>query len=657
MKKKVMLTVLLVVLSLLLPLAFAQNLYQQDSLELELDVSGSFDLVSQSSSAEAKEVTTELFLSPQESFRQKILGLTTVGEVKDDRVLFTWKNPSLARQEYGYTAKVKTLNEQLSVNKKVSFPLKTIEGYEQYTRPTGKIDSDHPAIVAKARELAEGEDDLFKVTFNLAYWVSENVDYDLNDLTTDVAQKASWVLQNKQGVCDEMTSLFVAMARSLGIPARFVSGISYTEDGEVLQALGKNWASHGWAEVYFPDIGWVSFDITFDEYGYIDVTHIKLREGFDPDEPATKFSWLAEHVDLKANSLDVDVRVLDKGTFQQEKLSIKGESLAEKIDFGSYNLIKAVVHNTANTYAATTLNLAVPKEIEILGKNKRKLLLTPQEIRETYWIVKIQDGLDSSYHYTFPVVIYSEKNVTAETQFIVQSGESSYTKQEIEDLSVQDEEKSYSQNIKFDCQYAQNIEPGVEVPISCTVKNQGDQDLTSLRFCLDDVCETITLKAGGERSQQITVIEQEPGWHNIVASVENAQVEKKTALSFTVSDVPNVELQIQHPEEIAFGENIPLEISIGKLSFSSPKNVVVIVRGLGVEQRWQIDELSNSQDVKTTFPGDRLSFKNTLTTTTTWQDASGESYTDEQKVTIKGQGSKLSDTLKMALNMVWTVFG
>ena len=84
------------------------------------------------------------------------------------------------------------------------------------------------------------------------------------------------------------------MARSLGIPARFSSGISYSTS----DLFPEPWQPHGWAEVYFPGVGWVSFDITFGEYGYIDVTHIKLRDGFDPTEPATKFEWLAEDVKL-----------------------------------------------------------------------------------------------------------------------------------------------------------------------------------------------------------------------------------------------------------------------------------------------------------------------------------------------------------------------
>ena len=172
--------------------------------------------------------------------------------------------------QFKYDAKIKTNNQRVEVRQKIPFPLapQDIAGFEGYLQPTATIDSNHPQIIAKATELVEGEDDLFKAVFTLANWVDDNVDYDLTTLTAGTSQKASWVLENREGVCDEMTSLFVAMARSVGIPARFVSGISYTTS----DLFSEPWQPHGWAEVYFPEVGWVDFDITFGEYGYIDVT-------------------------------------------------------------------------------------------------------------------------------------------------------------------------------------------------------------------------------------------------------------------------------------------------------------------------------------------------------------------------------------------------
>ena len=247
---------------------------------------------------------------------------------KTARLLLSGTIKKIETKQFGYSAIVKTNQQRKEVHAKIPFPLTSTQGYTKYLQATETIDSTHPQIIAKATELAEGEDDLFKVAFKLASWVEENVEYDLNTLTASVSQKASWVLENKQGVCDEMTSLFIAMARSLGIPARFASGISYTTS----ELFTENWQPHGWAEVYFPELGWVAFDITFGEYGYIDVTHIKLRDNVDPQEAATKYEWMANNVKLEAHPLEFDVNIQQEGNFIPEEIQLEEEILSDYLN-------------------------------------------------------------------------------------------------------------------------------------------------------------------------------------------------------------------------------------------------------------------------------------------------------------------------------------
>jgi transglutaminase-like putative cysteine protease len=59
----------------------------------------------------------------------------------------------------------------------------------------------------------------------------------------------------RRGVCQDLTHIFIAAARSLGIPARYVGGYFHRVDGVVEQEAG-----HAWAEAFIPDIGWVGFD-------------------------------------------------------------------------------------------------------------------------------------------------------------------------------------------------------------------------------------------------------------------------------------------------------------------------------------------------------------------------------------------------------------
>nr|WP_310522203.1 transglutaminase family protein [Polymorphobacter sp.] len=59
------------------------------------------------------------------------------------------------------------------------------------------------------------------------------------------------------GVCQDYSHIFVAAARHLGIPARYVSGHLVRADGLVTQPAG-----HAWVETHLPDLGWVGFDPT-----------------------------------------------------------------------------------------------------------------------------------------------------------------------------------------------------------------------------------------------------------------------------------------------------------------------------------------------------------------------------------------------------------
>ncbi|MBI2665775.1 transglutaminase domain-containing protein, partial [Candidatus Woesearchaeota archaeon] len=451
----------------------------------------------------------------------------------------------------------------------------------------------------------------------------------------------------------EMTSLFVAMCRSLGIPAKFVSGISYTENKQVLAALGKNWAGHGWAEVYFPTIGWVSFDIAFDEYGYIDVTHIKLRESLDPDDPATKFEWLANNVNLTTEKLELDVDVLQQGQFVPEEIQLEQEILSKSVSFGSYNLVKGILKNTANHYTATTLSLAAPQEVEIIGRNKRTVLLAPREVRETYWIINVAEKLEQDYWYTFPMVMYSEKNISVNDEFIAKTGESMYSLQEIEDLTVVDERKSYSRKVFFDCNYPREVKPKEQNVFSCTIQNIGSENLKNTHYCLDDSCEVIDLNAGDQKEQKITISEEKIGWHHLIVSAENELIEKKSALSFVVLDEPDIDILVDVPKIVPFGKDILMGLTIKKSSFSTPKRLVLTLNGLGIEQRWEIDELLNEQELEITIPGSRLMKNNVLIINAVWQ---GQAESFSQEINIQGTSGSFIESLNMFLNRILAFF-
>ncbi len=90
---------------------------------------------------------------------------------------------------------------------------------------------------------------------------------------TDAATPASHVLKERRGVCQDFAHLFVAAMRTLDLPARYVSGYYLRTDTDQQEA------SHAWAEVHLPGLGWLSFDPANNVCGT--ERHVRLAIGPD----------------------------------------------------------------------------------------------------------------------------------------------------------------------------------------------------------------------------------------------------------------------------------------------------------------------------------------------------------------------------------------
>jgi transglutaminase-like putative cysteine protease len=75
---------------------------------------------------------------------------------------------------------------------------------------------------------------------------------------TNAASPITEVLQHRQGVCQDFTHLMIGLARALGIPARYVSGLVHP-DAQRFRGFSQ---THAWCELLFPSAGWVGFDPT-----------------------------------------------------------------------------------------------------------------------------------------------------------------------------------------------------------------------------------------------------------------------------------------------------------------------------------------------------------------------------------------------------------
>lgn len=79
---------------------------------------------------------------------------------------------------------------------------------------------------------------------------------------TNVNTPLKTVLKERKGVCQDFSHLAIASLRSVGIPAKYVSGYIETLPPKGKVKLEGSDASHAWISVYVPEMGWCEFDPT-----------------------------------------------------------------------------------------------------------------------------------------------------------------------------------------------------------------------------------------------------------------------------------------------------------------------------------------------------------------------------------------------------------
>jgi transglutaminase-like putative cysteine protease len=140
-----------------------------------------------------------------------------------------------------------------------------------YLRHTPQSQPDG-ALADFARRVAGGGGEVEPRLLALCNAVADQVQYESG--TTHVHTTAAEAFRDGSGVCQDQAHVFIAACRTLGLPARYVSGYFHAPGAEDL-------ASHAWADVCpDPEAGrWFSIDVT--HRCAIDDRHVRLAVGPD----------------------------------------------------------------------------------------------------------------------------------------------------------------------------------------------------------------------------------------------------------------------------------------------------------------------------------------------------------------------------------------
>jgi transglutaminase-like putative cysteine protease len=121
--------------------------------------------------------------------------------------------------------------------------------------------------------LAEGRSDIWSDVRRLGAHINRRFAY--KPKTTGVNTRATDVLKLRMGVCQDFAHVHLGLCRSLGIPARYVSGYFFNTTRRPREPE----ASHAWIEAYVPGYGWAAFDPTHDRVA--DDRYVKVAVGRD----------------------------------------------------------------------------------------------------------------------------------------------------------------------------------------------------------------------------------------------------------------------------------------------------------------------------------------------------------------------------------------
>lgn len=104
--------------------------------------------------------------------------------------------------------------------------------------------------------LASGRGDVWSDVRRLGEHVHRTFTYKPG--STGVSTRAPDALRLRAGVCQDFAHVHLGLCRTLGIPARYVSGYFLNP----ARRLGENEASHAWIETWLPGAGWLAYDPT-----------------------------------------------------------------------------------------------------------------------------------------------------------------------------------------------------------------------------------------------------------------------------------------------------------------------------------------------------------------------------------------------------------
>ncbi|HIH14294.1 MAG TPA: transglutaminase domain-containing protein [Nanoarchaeota archaeon] len=499
------------VLLLLLPIVSAETFDPREVSYMEASYKEYGTLTANTNSGQVQYIKLSLLSFPRASEFMEVSDIKTTPALKlteKDGIksyTYQWADVTSGNYDFELSAQIKNSQNFPKIYKKVKFPFDVPADIAVYTKPTKKTESDDIAIKKTANGLILGETDAYKAVFKLADWVHNNVIYDTK--YWDDTYSATYVLETKRGVCDEFSNLFIALARSVGIPARYVVGSAYTNAQDI-----NDFQYHAWAEVWLPEYGWIPIDPTFGEYGWVDPTHIVTAISPAVETMSISYNWKGGTV--TASDMKTNVQITKKENNLPNNINSKIWLEDDRVKPDSYNVVWAELSNPADFYISTDAWLA--KSTEIIGENAQSVLLAPGEKKTVGWVIKVPRDLEKNYIYTYTIESDSIFSQSTAVKLEVDPRSSNYVGLAAAQNLVSDLKAGGSigqARLSVSVEYPKMLYSGDLGSIILKIENSGTAPKESFEACFIGQCKTVYVGINSVANINFTVLENSLGAH------------------------------------------------------------------------------------------------------------------------------------------------
>ncbi len=609
-------------------IATATPLMTDEETVLSINFSGS---VIVSEPAKIKELHLNYSFYPKITQYQDIINFETNphSEQHPGYILFTWNNPQ-SLNNYLIISKVRSRKNQPKVISKIPFPYEVPPELKKYIAPTQEIDSNNTEVIALANSLASNSSDLFEVVFLFANWTENNIEYNLSTLTADISQRSSWVLRNREGVCDELTNLFIALCRARGIAARFVSGIAYSD----LPIFKNNFGPHAWAEVYFPDVGWVPFDIAYKEFGYVDSTHITMYRGVDSAGSTSEAFWKSRgviNVSITKPKFDVSIAGITRSS--EDSFSLRLYPLKEKTGPGSLNAIVLDIKNLKGYYQIANVFFVPTTALEYINSYNKYIMLRPFETKRVVLYLKTPEDIKKNFIYRFPVQAIISNSINLTTYFNISAGYPSYTKKE---LRVKNNKVNTAEVFDFYCYAPYKEVIGRFSKITCITKNKQAQ-LLNLTICFSGRCKNLSLEENEQKATYFQMNFSSAGLKTITITADNGTFKKTSTFEVEVLDSPHIEIEeLEYPLHLKYGERFNISFILNTTSYLRPSNVIIMLNSGFSNRKFYIGRPSRLEHITIAMDSRNLDSKvNKIKIMVLYYDSNGVQHVARKEAFIE----------------------